>query len=68
MMMLFTRDYTGSEDLNDLYLAFSTFNPCFGNGSKKMGTDRVMFTFASPSLLFGHFFSSLEEALFHYLQ
>lgn len=67
-MMLYTRDCVGSKDLNDLYLAFSTFSPCLRNGSKKMGTYRVMLTWASSSLIFGHFYSCLEESLFHYLQ
>lgn len=44
MMMLYTRDCVGSKDLNDLYLAFSTFSSCLRNGSKKMGTYRVMLT------------------------
>lgn len=36
MMMLYA-DYIWSEDLNDLYLAFSTLNSCVGRGSQKMG-------------------------------
>ena len=57
MMMLYV-DYVWSEDLNDLYLAFSTLNSCLGRGSQKMGTYRVMLTLAIPSLTFGHFYSS----------
>lgn len=68
MMMLYTRNYVGSEDMNDLYVAFANFNRCLGSESQKMGAHGGMLTLASPSLLSGHFYSCLDESLFHYLQ
>ena len=66
MVKLYTRNY-GPENLNNLYLAFSTFNPCLRSGSQKM-TYRVMLTLAHITLLFGHFYSCLEESSFQHLQ